>query len=357
MQLLSGTALENDKGASQVEGFLNAGPEVSLRWQSKAAEVARHALISVETTAGAQVTPAVIKLATTLRYELLQAGVPRLRVALPAGQALTRLQGGQIRDWKIEREGEGQVLAIELIKPAENNYELTLFTEQPIESLPASIGITAPQPLDLERESGALTLCADDAVVDIESAAGLRRVNAAGDALAAFRFSARPFLLTANVKRVEPILTVADRVTARLEESRLLVVHAAALTVEKAGLYAIEFTPQTNFVVAAVTGEGVEDWKVSGGTLRVSFASRVLGSRNLEVQLEQALKTFPAQIALEPLRAAGPPTKPPRSAPPPHRACASRPPNWPACARFPSPSFPAAATNCSPSPPPSRIGI
>jgi type II secretory pathway pseudopilin PulG len=305
MQLLSGTALENDKGASQVEGFLNAGREVSLRWQSKAAEVARNALISVETTAGAQVTPAVIKLATTLRYELLQAGVPRLRVALPAGQALTRLQGGQIRDWKIEQEGERQVLAVELIKPAENNYELTLFTEQPLESLPASVRITAPQPLDLERESGALTLSADDTVVDIESVAGLRRVNAAGDALAAFRFSARPFLLTANVKRVEPILTVADRVTARLEESRLLVVHSAALTVEKAGLYAIEFTPQTNFVVAAVTGEGVEDWKVSGGTLRVSFASRVLGSRNLEVQLEQALKTFPAQIALAPLRAAG----------------------------------------------------
>ena len=52
MQLLSGTALENDKAASHVEGFLSAGREVSLRWQSKAAEVARNALIAVETTRG-----------------------------------------------------------------------------------------------------------------------------------------------------------------------------------------------------------------------------------------------------------------------------------------------------------------
>jgi type II secretory pathway pseudopilin PulG len=305
MQLLSGTALENDKAASQVEGFLGASREVSLRWQSKAAEVARNALIAVETTADAQATPAVIKLTTTLRYELLQASVPRLRLALPASQALTRLQGAEIRDWKIEPDGARQILSIEFIKPVEKNYELVLYSEQPIDTMPATVQITAPMPLDVERESGSFTLSAADTLVDIGDVSGLRRVNASGDALAAFRFSARPFLLAATVKRIEPVLTVADRVTAHLEESRLIVVHATALTVEKAGLYAVEFTPQTNFVVAAVHGDGVEDWKVAEGKLRVSFASRVLGSRQLEVQLEQALKTFPAQIDLAPLRASG----------------------------------------------------
>jgi type II secretory pathway pseudopilin PulG len=305
IQLLSGTALETDKAASHVEGFLSAGRQVSLRWQSKAAEVARNALIAVETTAEAQVTPAVIKLTTTLRYELLQASVPRLRLALPANQALTRLQGGEIRDWKIEPDGARQILSIEFIKPVEKNYQLVLYSEQAIETMPAAVQITAPQPLDVEREAGSFTLSAADTVVEIGEVSGLRRVNAVGDALAAFRFSARPFSLAATVKRIEPLLTVADLVTAHLEESRLLVVHAAALTVEKAGLYAVEFTPQANFVVAAVKGEGVEDWKVADGKLRVSFASRVLGTRTLEVQLEQALKTFPAQIDIGPLRATG----------------------------------------------------
>jgi general secretion pathway protein G len=306
MQLLSGTALENDKAASHLEGFLSAGREVSLRWQSKAAEVARNALIAVETSAGALVTPAVIKVGTTLHYELLQASVPRLRIALPAGQSLTRLQGEQIRDWKVESDGARSILSIEFIKPVEKKYELALFSEQAIGSMPATIEITAPQPLDIERESGSFTVTAADTVVDIAGASGLRRVNASGDTLAAFQFSTRPFLLTANVKRVEPVLTVADRVSARLDESRLLVNHLVTLTVEKAGIYALEFTPPTNFVVAAVRGGGVEqDWKMSEGKARVSFAGRVLGMTNLEVQLEQALKIFPAQIALAPLRATG----------------------------------------------------
>jgi hypothetical protein len=158
MQLLSGTALENDKAASSVEGFLSAGREVSLRWQSKAAEVARNALIAVETTADVQVTPAVTKLTTTLRYELLQASVSRLRIALPVNQALTRLQGAEIRDWKIEPDGARQILAIEFIKPVEKNYELILYSEQSIGTMPAAVQITAPQPLDVERESGSLTL-------------------------------------------------------------------------------------------------------------------------------------------------------------------------------------------------------
>ena len=57
--------------------------------------------------------------------------------------------------------------------------------------------------------------------------------------------------------------------------------------------------------MADVRGEGVEDWKVSDGRLQVSFSSRVLGQRRLEVQLEQALKTFPGQISVPPLRVTG----------------------------------------------------
>jgi prepilin-type processing-associated H-X9-DG protein len=306
LQLLSGTALESEKGASSdAEGFLNATRQVSLRWQSKAADVARNALIAVETSATAQITPAVIKVATTLRYELLQASVPGLRIALPEGQTLTRLQGAQIRDWHMQTDAGRQVLAIEFLKPIEKNYELALFTEQPVESLPASVQITVPQPLGIERESGSFTVSAADTIVNLGETAGLRRVNASGDALAAFLFSARPFSLAAGIKRVEPVLSVADRVTGRLEESRLVALHSIGLTVEKAGVYALEFTPQPGFVPAGVTGEKVEDWTWSEGKLRVSFSSRVLGSRHLDVQLEEPLKSFPTQFPIGPLRATG----------------------------------------------------
>ena len=316
VQLLSGTPLDNEKNKSRAEGFLGADRLLSMRWQSKTTEISRKSLITVDTTATAQVSPTVAKFTTALRYEILQAPVPKLTFAFPASQTLTRLQGEQIRDWRVERMAAGaqpggqqgppmSLLTVEFIKPVEKSYSLTLFTELPIEATPVSLDLRPPQPLDIEREAGSLTLSVDDTVVEVESITGLRQVNAAAGALAAYRFHGRPLNLAARVQRIEPVLKSADRVTARLEEARLLVTHQLTLTVEKAGIYHVEFAAPTNFIVADVQGQGIEDWKVADGKLRVNFSARVLGARALVVSLEQAHKTFPAQIELAALRPAG----------------------------------------------------
>lgn len=307
LQLLTGTALETvqTNDTTRVKGFLGAEPTLALRWQSRAAEVARKALVTADTTTAAQITPTVIKYNTQIRYDILQGKLPKLTVALPAAQALTRVAGEQIRDWQLATEGDRQLLTIEFVRPLEKAYSLTLFCEQTIAGTPFSDTVAPPQPLAVERESGALTVTAEDVVVEMGAATGLRRINAAEGALAAYRFSDRPATLALSLNRIEPVLTVADRVAVRLEETRLLVTHALALTVEKAGIYHLELLPAPAFTVADVRGEGVEDWKVAGGKLRVNLSSRLLGNRKLEVQLEQALKQFPEQIVIMPLRVSG----------------------------------------------------
>ncbi len=319
LQLMSGTPLETDpKGGSRLQGLLGADRLLSLRWQNKTAEVARKSFVTVETIATAQITPTVIKFNTQLCYDILQSAVPKLTIALPATHALTRLQGEQIRDWRVEPitkvqgmapsaqlEGASQILTVEFIKPVEKNYQLNLISEQTIDTTPLTTTLALPQPLEIERETGSLTLAADDMLVEIESAPGLRQINAPSGTLAAYRFNGRPFSLAAKLTRIEPVIKVADRVTARLEETRLLVNHTLAFTVEKAGTYAVELTPQTNLVVAAVTGEGIDDWKIAGGKLQINFTHRVQGSRQVEVQLEQPLKEFPNQIVVMPLRVSG----------------------------------------------------
>ncbi|MBE0541174.1 MAG: type II secretion system protein [Verrucomicrobia bacterium] len=307
VQLLSGTVLESiqTNGVSRVKGFLGASPTVALRWQGKIAEVTRKALITADTTVTAQITPTVIKYTTQIRYDLLQGNAARLTLALPAAQALTRLVGEQIRDWQLKVEGDRQILTIEFIKPIEKSYALTLHSEQTVESMPASASLQVPQPLEVERESGGLTVTTEDTLVEIESLSSLRQVNASGGALAAYRFNGRPFALNLKLKRIEPVLNVADRVSARLEETRLVVAHRLTLNVEKAGIYSAELRPPAEFVVAGVRGDGIEDWTVSDGKLRVNFSARVLGVRQLEVQLEQPHKQFPDQIALAALRVTG----------------------------------------------------
>jgi prepilin-type processing-associated H-X9-DG protein len=307
LQLLTGTMLESGQtnGASRVQGFLGAESKLALRWQSRAAEITRKAVVAAETTGTAQITPTVIKYATQFRYDVIQGKLPKLTIELPATQALTRLVGEQIRDWSLNTEGEKQTLTIEFIKPIEKKYELTVLSEQTVETTPATVTLMPPQPLDAERELGTLTLATEDMQVEIEAATGLRQVNAPAGSLAAYRFSARPLALTLGLKRIEPVVSASDRVTTRLEETRLVASHALTLNVEKAGIYQIELQPQSGFVVADVRGEGVDDWKVTEGKLRVSFANRVLGARRLDIQLEQALKQFPERFVTEPLRVMG----------------------------------------------------
>ncbi len=306
MQLLSGTQLDPEaKATSHVEGFLGPDRQLALRWQGRATEIARKSLVTVDTVATAQITPTVIKFNTQLRYEILQAPLPRLEISLPKSHALTKVQGDQIRDWSLKTEADRQVLAVEFVKPVEKSYVLTLLSEQPVEATPVTAQLVPPQPLAIERESGSFAISADDMAVEIGTATGLRQVNAAAETLAAYRFYGRPFALSAILRRIEPNMKVADRATIRLEETRLLVSHALTLNVEKSGIYALGLTPQDGFAVAEVRGEGVEDWKVADGKLRVNFSARVLGARRLDVQLEQPLKLFPDQLTISPLRAMG----------------------------------------------------
>lgn len=303
VQLLSGTPLDSaELNPGRVRGVVAADRAVQLRWQSKTAEAARRALVNCETEATIRVTPTVIKFATRFRYDIVQGNISRLAVALPANHALTRVEGVQVRDWQTVMEGNRQLLTVELITPVEKSYTLTVHSEQSVENLPLQAQVNPPHPQDIDRESGSLSLIAEDTVVETMTAIGLRQVNAVDGAFASYHFYGRPLDLNLKLDRVEPVIDVAGRVTARLEESRLLVIHSLSVNVEKAGVYHLELFPIEKSVVTDVVGDGVEDWKVRDGRLTVSFSSRLLGRRVIEVRTEQAQKTFPDQVGVTPLR-------------------------------------------------------
>jgi len=307
LELLTGTVLAASRtnGVTRVEGFLGADPALTLRWQSKAAEVAHKDVVSAEMLASVQLTPGVAKYSTEFRGDVVQGKLKQIRFGLPAGHSLTRLVGDQIRDWQVTTENGAQILAVEFLAPLEKAFTLTLLSEQAVEPSAQPVALAIPLPLDVQRAAGQLTLTAEDVTAEISEAGGLQQINAPGGALAAYRFYGPQFHLAAKLHRIEPALSASDRVTARLEETRLLVAHALTLTVEKAGVYTVELQPQPDCVVADVRGDGVDDWKMADGKLRVSFSGRLLGTRQLDVQLEQSLKKFPEHLALMPLRVCG----------------------------------------------------
>jgi type II secretory pathway pseudopilin PulG len=320
VQFVSGArvpdALDGDvKGQRRLRAVLGADQVVALRWQGRQGDVTRQTLATCETTVAAQVTPTVIKFQTQFQFEILQGKLARLRVAIPTNQTLTKVEGEQAKDWQVKAEGDRQVLTIEFLKPVEKTYALKLATEQTIDRLPFTTSLDLPQPLEAERETGSLTLGAEEAVVEPGEGTGLRQINAPAGAVAAYRFYGRPVALPVKVKGIEPVLTVASHVTAQLEETRLLVTQTLNLNVEKTGIYQLKLGPLSGFVVTDVRGDGVEDWQAGGalpageagrpGQLAVTFTSRVLGNRRIEVQMEQARPTFREEVAITPLRVTG----------------------------------------------------
>ena len=261
VQLLAGTVLgeSTNGGATSVQGFLGSERTVALRWQSKAAEIARPALLTCETDAKILVMPTVVRYSTQFRYDIAQSTVSRLTIQLPGVQALTKIQGEGVRDWQARSTGKQQILSVDLIRPVEGTYNLAIWSEQAIEQATGTVAIVPPQPLGTERETGTLTVSAEDVLVATEAAAGVRQVNAAAEAVAAYQFHTRPFSLTVSLQRIEPMIQSADRVAVRLEETRLLVTHTVSFEVTRAGIYALELAPQPGLSVTDVRGKDVED--------------------------------------------------------------------------------------------------
>src|SRR5205814_9951857 len=128
-----------------------------------------------------------------------------------------------------------------------------------VESLPFEDRLTLPQPQGVDRETGSLTVSAEDTLLEMESTTGLRQINAPAGALAAYRFYGRPLALGVKLRRIEPVINAATRVTIRLAEARLPVSHALMLNVEKSRLHSLELSTLNTFTVTAVHGHACDD--------------------------------------------------------------------------------------------------
>jgi len=303
LQLVSGVLLEgSDTTQSDVRGVVGADRQVAIRWQAKAAETAREALVTVDTRCSVDATPAAIRLSTSFACEVLQGRCSRIRIALPPGQTLTKLSGDLIKDWQAASEAGLSIITIDFVRPLEGVTAFDVVSEQPLPGLPDAAELRPPQPLGIQRETGRLGVRIEDLVARVDRSEALWQVNAAAGEFAAFQFNLRPAVLHLHLSPVEPLVTASTRARATVEETRLLVDHRVDLNVSRAGIYGLEWSLPPDLTVARVEGEGIEDWQSSAGKLRLRFAQRLLGQRALTIRLEQALNPLPSEIILTPLR-------------------------------------------------------
>lgn len=288
-----------------LEGAIGADGVVALRWQDRTAKVSRRSLITVETATSARATPTAIELETRFDYDLLQARVGRLQVQIPLGQSVTRVQGDHIRDWNLDVITSGEfrtnLLTIDFAKPLEKECELTLLTEiGPVGDESDRI-LRVPLPLGVARETGQLSIGAEETTVAFSESQNLGQVNAIPGAVASYRFNARPIGIRVATAPIAPEITVADRITVRVEENRIAEDHELQIGIEKAGIYDLKLGVPAGCSVMAVSGANLDSWNVRNQTLEVNLDSRAIGEQSLTVKLERAVDATNLLVRINPL--------------------------------------------------------
>ena len=134
---------------TRVKAVIGAAGRLEMNWTprvKRAAEIA--ATVFAQNNALVTLGGGVINTRATLDYQISQGELKQVRVRIPNGQRLLRVEGDAIRVWEIKED----TLVVELLKGVSPTYKLTVETEKLLDKLPTTARIELPQALDVSAK-------------------------------------------------------------------------------------------------------------------------------------------------------------------------------------------------------------
>ncbi len=176
------TSSEQPDGTTKLAVFFGASQDVNITWQKRGGETALKPLLFVETTGDTRISAGAVHTSLNLNYRILRAGVPEFEVLIPNDQQVLSVDGQNLRDWSLGKEGDRQLLIVNLHSPARDNYAFRVEMESPIASLPANgLGLPLIEVKNVERQTGVINLSRDaELVAEIQKLDGLTQQLAGG---------------------------------------------------------------------------------------------------------------------------------------------------------------------------------
>lgn len=285
---------------TELLAFLGPVSKVKLTWRRKPEDrptLAPMVFASEQTTA--RVDRGVVRTELRATLSILRAPLTRLAVTVPEDAVVLYVNGDGIRTWT--RSEDGASIAIELRDPVKETYALEVGLEQPFGETPLTVAVPLAALEGMERESGFLRLDAAEGVkIEPEAGAGLIQIDqqdvpeglqsgAKGRAVY-YRHPTRPAGLSVQVEDLEPRVSalLGNRIGVRAEGLELRAV--ANLTVDRAGIFGVDFDLPEGVEVTNLTLAGVEldDYRQEPAEdgrsrLRVAFRDRLLGNATVRI--------------------------------------------------------------------------
>ncbi len=299
---------------TRLEAVVGAPEGVDLRWTprvKRAAEIA--ATVFCQSHVLVNFAGGVVNTRATLDYQVSQGELRQVRVSLPAGHRLLRVEGESIRTWLPTGEDGQAILNVELLKGISPNYHLLLELEKPLEALPALVRLAVPHALDVKRESGLLAIRGAEELSLAIDGPDLQRVDAGEFArvsgaspegiASVFRFLKPDFALAVRCEAIQPQVEAVVRNAFQLGFEQDNLAAAVEYNIKKAGAFSLKLALPKGFRLERVQGAQVLQWagreEPGGRVAEVALKERVLGACRLRLDLVQAHKEVPPTLALE----------------------------------------------------------
>lgn len=303
---------EAEANKTVVLAFVGAAPTVRIDWTPKAEGATGMATIAdVLTAEQLWLGEGVVRTRATLQYTISRAELGRLVIDVPKDQKIVNVLDANVRQWSVEQAKDHQRVAVELFEPAKKTQQVIVELEK-IVGHQAKETLTAPviEAVGVGRQQGTVVVHVADSLraeavksgnllqVDAEELRGGSRQN---ERTFAYRYASVPFELAFEIEKVQPRISVDSLVVAQVRPDRLVLDLTAVYTIEKAGIFRMEWDIPTGYRVESVrgvetgsaTGVAVEAHYLEGERktrLVVNLSHKAIGPVALAVRLEKELQ-------------------------------------------------------------------
>jgi hypothetical protein len=308
-----------------VLAFVGAAPSVQIAWTPKTEGATGLAsLATVQAEQEVRIDDGVMRTRTRLAYEISRAALSELLVEVPADQRVINVVDANVRQWSVlpatasapaatapaPGSEPRQRIAIQLFEPASSTQTVVVELEKFVtDAEQRRLRAPAVAAIGAGRQQGIVVVAVAEGLrCEVVARTGLMQLDAgelpgslaASRWLLSYRYAALPFDLTLEIEKVLPRVTADTLVEAVLEPEQLTLDVLTIYTVERAGVFRLEYDLPAGYSVAKVAGLAIAeaqpaqiDSHHADGPerthLAVNLASKAIGRVALVLRLERRL--------------------------------------------------------------------
>jgi len=291
--------------------FFGLTPQVQIDWTPKSEGASGlTALATVQTRQNVVIGEGSQRTQATLTYSITRSELTELKIRIPVGQKIAGVFDANVRRWDIELVENAQIINVELFEPASTTQNISLELERfdlevGMQNEAVDVVIPEIEALGVSRQQGLVMVRTEgDLRADVTTRTGLLQVdnqqvgNQQGAWDFVYRYAAPPYELVLKIEKLQPRVSAEEFVDIHVLEDQVRVDVTTLFTVERAGIFQVEYNIPEGYTVREVHGVQAGNYQPvvvenhhmvenAPGVYRVNFSRKAFGLVGLRIGLEK----------------------------------------------------------------------